>query len=199
MVRTRRGTNTYGKENKTTKKAKKPDVEAKTVIDIHNVKLKGVVLWGNGDGPDRGPLTMEVSKEARKKKLNKVGDHTSKVPLTMYDLIGKWKYDGSKVSKVDRIPSNHTNHADQLAKEVLNVAPLQIIVSVTVKSKVSKNNPSKNVFEDMLENVAEVSKTNTKTQNVNSENLTQTVDSLHACDKPPNEDIIENIFSENPV
>lgn len=101
---------------------------------------------------------------------------------------------GSKVSKVDRVPSNHTNHADQVAKEVLNVAPLQIIVSVTVKGKVSKNNPSKNVVEDMLENVVEVSKTNTNTQNVNSENLTQIVDSLHACDKPPNEDILK-IFS----
>lgn len=49
---------------------------------------------------------------------------------------------------------------------------------------------------DMSEMAVEVSK---KNQDVESENLTQTLDSIHACDEPPREDSIENIFSENPI
>lgn len=44
MVETRQGTNTYDKEKKSTKKAKKPTVEAKSVINMHSVTMKGFVL-----------------------------------------------------------------------------------------------------------------------------------------------------------
>ncbi|CAI8588552.1 unnamed protein product [Vicia faba] len=72
-------------------------MEDKLVINMHCVKIKGVVLGGKADGPTGGPPTMEPSKEVRKKKLKK------------------------------------TNPADQPAKEVLDVAPLQIIIPDTIQ------------------------------------------------------------------
>lgn len=46
MVRIRQGTNTSHIEKKTTKKANKPNLEAKLVINMHSVETKGVVLVG---------------------------------------------------------------------------------------------------------------------------------------------------------
>lgn len=34
-------------------------------------------------------------------------------------------------------------------------------------------------------------------QDVDSENLIQTLELMHACDKPPSQDIIEKILGEN--
>lgn len=54
---------------------------------------------------------MEPSKEVRKKKLKKICDFTSKLPLTMSDLTGKGKNDGRKVLEVNDVYRNQTNLA----------------------------------------------------------------------------------------
>lgn len=58
------------------------------MINMYGDKIKGVLLEGKVDSSVGGPFTMEPPKDVRKKKLLKVGDSTTKVPLKMYDLIG---------------------------------------------------------------------------------------------------------------
>lgn len=103
MVGTRHETNTFGKEKTSTNNSKKPMVEAKLVIRMHDVKMKVIVLVGKGGGVFRGPPTMEPPKEVKKKKLKKTSDRSSKVPLTLVGLTGKRKYDGNKNSKVNDV------------------------------------------------------------------------------------------------
>lgn len=50
------------------------------------------------------------------------------------------------------------------------------------------------LLKKVLEIVGEVS----KTKEVDSENLSQSLDFIHACDVPPKEESIKNIYNENP-
>lgn len=119
---------------------------------MHGVKIKGVVLRGKADGPAKGPPTMEPYKKIIKKKLKKIGDQTSKVPLTMCDLIEQGKDDGRKDSKANDVHSNQTNPAGQPTKEVIDVAPIQMIVPVIIQGNFSKTSPYKNVVESVSKN-----------------------------------------------
>lgn len=78
------------------------------------------------------------------------------------------------------------------------VCPFKLSFQSTFKVMFIKKH-SKNIIENFVkgvsENVYEVFKT--KTQDVDFENLTQTLDYNHAYDKPPREDSIEYIFCEN--
>lgn len=58
---------------------------------MHEVKMKWVVIRGKADGLAGGPPTIKPLKEFQKKKLKNVGDHTTRVPLSMYDLTRKRK------------------------------------------------------------------------------------------------------------
>lgn len=129
-----------------------------------------------------GPPTMESPKEVKKKKLKKVDDHASKVPLTLSDLVGQGKDEGSWTCEVNDTSSNQTNPVEQPTNEVLYVALLQMVVPVIVQGNVPKIKPSKNVVKNVSKNVVEVSKPSTEVQDVDLENLIQTLDSLHACD-----------------
>lgn len=170
---------------------------------MHGVKIKGVVLRGKADGPAdglaKGPPTMEPYKKIIKKKLKKIGDQTSKVPLTMYDLIEQGKDDERKDSKANDVHSNQTNPAGQPTKEVIDVAPIQMIVPVIIQGNFSKTNPYKNVVESVSKNVAEISKPSSMVQDVDSKNLTLTLDSVNVCDQPPKEDNIDKTLGEKAV
>lgn len=65
------------------------------------------------------------------------------------------------------------------------------ISSNTTESKLSVNNIVNNVFKI----VTKVS----KTQDFDTENLTQTIDSIHACDDPYREDDVDKMLYENPI
>ncbi|CAI8603336.1 unnamed protein product [Vicia faba] len=134
MIRTRQGTTTSRKENKSTKKAKKPIVEHKHVTNVQSLKMKGFIIGGKDDVPVRGPPPpMEPPKEVKnKKKVNKYNDHSSKIPLFL---------------------SRRTRKATEVSK----------------------------------------------TQYIDVENFTQTLDSIHVCDKPPRKDDIDNLFNESPI
>lgn len=67
------------------------------------------------------------------------------------------------------------------------------------QGNVSKTKPLKNIVENMSENVVEVSKPCTKTQDVYLKNLTHTLDFLHAYDKPSKEDNIDKIQGKKSV
>lgn len=54
----------------------------------------------------------------------------------------------------------------------------------------------RNVVEDVSKNVVDILKPITKVQDVDSENLTQALDSLHASDQPPNEETIIKVLEE---
>lgn len=76
--------------------------------------------------------------------------------------------------------------------------PLQVVFSETGKGNVSKNNkPSNDVAENMSKVVAKSPKPRTK--NVDSINLNQTLYFIHACDKPPSEDNIEDILGKKSI
>lgn len=64
--------------------------------------MKGMVIEGNVYGSARGPPTIEPLKEIWKIKLKKLGDHVTRVPLTMSNLTTKGKEDGSDASKKTR-------------------------------------------------------------------------------------------------
>lgn len=51
----------------------------------------------------------------------------------------------------------------------------------------------------MSKNVIEVPKPRTKTQDVDSDNLNQTLEPMHVCDKTTSEDSFEKIFIEKPI
>lgn len=104
---------------------------------------------------DRGPPTMRPYKEVKKKRLKKIGDQTSKLPLKISDLTGQGKDDWRKVSKVNDVHSNHINDADQPSKEVLDVTPIQMIVPVIVQGNVYKAKQFKNDVENVSENVVD--------------------------------------------
>lgn len=80
--------NTSTNDKKSTEKVKKPSMEEKLMINLHGVKMKGVVLGGKACCPFGGPLTIEPLKNFKKKSMKNMGDYTTKVPLTMYDLTG---------------------------------------------------------------------------------------------------------------
>lgn len=80
---------------------------------MHSVETKGVVLGGKVDGMGGGPPTMESPKEVKKKKLKKIDDHASKVPLTLSDLVGQGKDEGSWTCEVNDTSSNQTNPVEQ--------------------------------------------------------------------------------------
>lgn len=54
MVGTRQDTNTYGKENKNVKNANKSSKKDKDVVNMHGVKVKGVVSGGMENGHAKG-------------------------------------------------------------------------------------------------------------------------------------------------
>lgn len=62
MVGTRQGTNTSGKDKKSVKET---SLEDKTIVNRHCMKMKGVVIRGNADGPTLCPPTIEPRKEIR--------------------------------------------------------------------------------------------------------------------------------------
>lgn len=150
--------------------------------------------WSN-----RGPPTMRPYKEVKKKRLKKIGDQTSKLPLKIFDLTVQGKDDWRKVSKVNDVHSNHINDADQPSKQVLDVTPIQMIVPVIVQGNVPKAKQFKNDVKNVSENVVDISKPISKIQDVDSKNLTQTLESLHAYDQPRKEDNIDKILVEKSV
>lgn len=85
------------------KKDKKPSMKTKYVVNMHALKMKGVVLLGKTDGTIGGPPTTEPLKKVQKKKLKKAGDQITRVPLTMSSLTRQGKKDINKASKTTRI------------------------------------------------------------------------------------------------
>lgn len=81
-------------------------MEDKLVINIHGIKMEGVVLWGKANGQAGGPPTVEPSKEIWKKKLKKVRDRSTRVPLIMSDLTSQGKEVESKDYNFSDVPSN---------------------------------------------------------------------------------------------
>lgn len=65
--------------------------------------------------------------EVQTKKLKKVGDPTTRMPLTMYDLTRQEKKVVCKASKDYEDPNTQVNAAKHPIKEVYEIAPLQII------------------------------------------------------------------------
>lgn len=114
----------------------------------------------------------------------------------MSDFTLQRKDDRSRASKVNDVHCNETNSLEQLANEVLDIVSLQMVVPIIVPGNVSKTKSSKNVIGNVSNYVIDISKPSTKVQDVDLENLTQTLDSLHPCDQPPNEENIDKILGE---
>lgn len=96
MVGTRQGTNTFGKENKSSKKLKKSSKEDIAGVNVQRVKMKGVAIEGLANGQVGGPSLIKQPNEIRNKKIKKTRD---RAPLTMYDLIEKGIENVIKFSK----------------------------------------------------------------------------------------------------
>lgn len=107
--------------------------------------MKGVVIRGKIDGPH----TMEPSKKVKMKKLMNMGYRSLKVPLTMSDLTRKGKNNGKKSSEVSDVHENHAKPADQPTKEILDIAPIQIVVPVDIQGNFSKTKPVKKNVENV--------------------------------------------------
>lgn len=138
MVDTRQGPNTSGKEKKTTKKSNKLSMKDKLVVNMHGVKMKRVVLAGKVVGPARGPPNIEQPKEVLKKRLKKVGDLTTNMPLIMFDFTKQGKEDASVSSKNNETPSTQVNVVEHPIIEVLEIMPLQIGFLETSKGNTHK-------------------------------------------------------------
>lgn len=84
------------------------------------------------------------------------------------------------------------------SKTLFEISHLQVIFPKTRKGNHSKIiKPSKgNVPTNVSKTDIEVPKPSTKSKNVDSYNLKQTLESMHACDKPHSEDNIEKIIGE---
>lgn len=97
---------------------------------------------------DQRSPTIEPPNEVSKNKLKKIGDLGVYVPLTMSNLIGKGKEDVIVAPKEIKKANNaQTDGTTQPSKEVLEIAPLQVIFLEIGKGKSSKStNPSKRVF-----------------------------------------------------
>lgn len=149
MVDTRQGANTSGKEKETTKKASKLSIKDKLVVNMHGVKMKRVVLVGKVDGPVGGPPTIGLPKEVLKKKLKKVGDPTTNMPLIMFDLTKQRKEDVSVTSKNNETPSTQVNVIEHPIIEVLEIMPLQIGFLETSKGNTHKTIKS---FKNVVKN-----------------------------------------------
>lgn len=63
----------------------------------------------------------------QKKKLKKVGDRTTRVPLTMSDLKGQGKEEYCKTLKDNEVPHTQVSNTLHSTKEVLKTAPLQMV------------------------------------------------------------------------
>lgn len=134
---------------------------------------------------------MEPQKEIKKKKVKKSRDHISKISLSVSDLTKKGVDEEDNVTKVSEVQEEESRNTDKPTKVVLDALPIQMVVPIDI---LGIPNPKPNVDH--------VSKSNTessKNQDVDAENYTQTLDSLHVCDKPPSKDDADKLFSDNPV
>lgn len=50
-----------------------------------------------------------------------------------------------------------------------------------------------------VDHVSKIVTEGSKTQNIDADNFTKTLDSIHACDKPPRNDDVDKMFNENTI
>lgn len=85
MVGTWKGTNTPGPSNKITNKKNVDKNIDKVVTNVHDARMKGIVIRGNFDCR-YGSVSSSVKVKLHRKSLTKVSYH---IPLSMSDLYGE--------------------------------------------------------------------------------------------------------------
>ncbi|CAI8607733.1 unnamed protein product [Vicia faba] len=157
LVGTRQGTNTYGKDKKSTKNCKKPAEEPKLLINMHRVKMKGVVLRGKACGLAEGLPTIKPAKEVKRKKLRKTCDISSKVPLSMSDPTGKGKDNMKNFLKPMTFLKFNLKFHIKLPRMLFNSTLIQMIVSADIQGNTFKSKPFKKIVVNVVNNVSEIS------------------------------------------
>lgn len=100
-------------------------VHVATVKNVHDVKIKGVVLGGTVDDPAKIPSTIEPLKEVKKKKKVKNSSvHSLKINFSMFKLTSKGINEGDRNTEVKKVHEKQFKTTDQLKNSVLDVLPI---------------------------------------------------------------------------